>query len=160
MKKIILIFAFIVLSANFLNAAWGPFGSLVTTTGITNIGINQATANSTITLISDDPAVTQKGVVWSTSTDPTLSSYPGGNFTSQGAGAGAGPRTETFTSSLTGLTESTLYYVRTYATNSDGTFLSDQVTFTTIPTLPTWGLIMLGSITLLIGGFYVKKMFA
>ena len=37
---------------------------------------------------------------------------------------------------LTGLTENTLYYVRTYATNSVGTAYGNEITFTTLP--PPW----------------------
>ena len=44
-----------------------------------------------------------------------------------------GSGTGTYTSSLTGLTANTLYYVRAYATNSVGTAYGNQVTFTTLP---------------------------
>ena len=74
-------------------------------------------------MISDDGAsVTARGVVWSTSTAPDIS-LP--TKTSNGTGTG------TFTSSLTGLTSNTQYYVRAYATNSVGTAYGDQFSFTT-----------------------------
>jgi hypothetical protein len=46
-----------------------------------------------------------------------------------------GTTTGTYTSSLTGLTYNTTYYVRAYATNSVGTTYGNQISFTTIPTL-------------------------
>jgi len=45
----------------------------------------------------------------------------------------------TFTSSLEGLDDNTMYYVRAYATNSAGTGYGDEVTFTTLqPLNRTW----------------------
>lgn len=58
-------------------------------------------------------AVTARGVVWSTSANPTITSNTG--ITSNGTGVGA------FTSNITGLNENTTYYVRAYATNVNGT---------------------------------------
>ncbi|MGA3015123.1 MAG: choice-of-anchor Q domain-containing protein, partial [Bacteroidales bacterium] len=82
----------------------------VTTATITNIAQTTATGGGTVT--SDGgTTVTARGVCWSTSTNPTTSN----NFTTNGSGIG------TFTSSLTGLTAGTLYYVRAYATNVSGT---------------------------------------
>ena len=52
--------------------------------------------------------VTERGVCWSTSSNPTLSD----SHTTNGTGTGS------FTSSLTGLSASTTYYVRAYASNS------------------------------------------
>jgi sugar lactone lactonase YvrE len=45
--------------------------------------------------------------------------------------------TQTFTSNLTGLTPSTTYYLRTYATNSAGTAYGSVVKFTTSANLPS-----------------------
>jgi uncharacterized protein (TIGR02145 family) len=65
--------------------------------------------------------VTDRGVCWGTASDPVL----GSNKTNDGTGNG------TFTSSITGLTASTLYYIRAYAINSEGIGYGDQVSFTT-----------------------------
>jgi hypothetical protein len=65
--------------------------------------------------------VTARGVCWSTSSNPTISN----SKTSNGSGLGL------FTSSITGLSEATTYYVRSYATNSLGTVYGNQVSFTT-----------------------------
>jgi hypothetical protein len=99
----------------------------VTTATITNIAQTTATGGGTVT--SDGGStVTARGVCWSTTTNPTTSN----SFTTNGSGVG------TFTSSLTGLTAGTLYYVRAYATNVSGTAYGSQVTFTTLSaSLPT-----------------------
>ena len=64
--------------------------------------------------------ISARGVCWSTSTNPTISD----SITTDGTGTGV------FTSSLTGLTSVTSYYVRAYATNSQGTSYGNQQTFT------------------------------
>jgi hypothetical protein len=61
-------------------------------------------------------------VCWSTATGPTTALT---TKTTDGSGTG------TFTSAITGLAASTLYYVRAYATNSAGTSYGNEVTFTT-----------------------------
>ena len=74
-------------------------------------------------------AITAKGICWSTSSDPTLSD----SYTVDGSGTGV------FVSTMYGLENSTLYYVRAYATNSEGTRYGDnrQVTTTAYSTLRT-----------------------
>lgn len=96
----------------------------VTTNNTTNITQTTATSGGEVT---DDGGadVTARGVCWSTSNDPTLSD----NFTTDGNGTG------TFTSSITGLTASTQYYVRAYATNSEGTTYGEEVSFSTLQNL-------------------------
>jgi uncharacterized protein (TIGR02145 family) len=98
------------------------------TSAVSNITATTASSGGNIT--SDGGAtVTSRGVCWSTSADPTTSN----SKTTDGTGTG------TFTSSLTGLTASTTYYVRAYATNSVGTAYGTQVSFTSasVPTIPT-----------------------
>ena len=75
--------------------------------------------------ISNDggATITVRGIVWSTSQNPTLTSNLGS--TNDGSSTGS------FTSNLTSLTASTTYYVRAYATNSAGTAYGNQVSFTT-----------------------------
>ena len=85
--------------------------------------ISQATATSGGTVTSDGGAAfTARGVCWNTSQNPTITN----SKTTDSAGTGA------FTSSITGLTALTTYYVRAYATNSAGTVYGNQVSFTTI----------------------------
>jgi plastocyanin len=93
----------------------------LTTTAISSITAITAASGGTIT---DDggSGITARGVCWSTSSGPTIS----GPHSSDGSGKG------TFTSSLTGLTASTMYYVRAYATNGSGTAYGDEFSFTTL----------------------------
>ena len=75
--------------------------------------------------------VTASGVVWSTTTNPTIDLT---TKTSVGATSG------TFTSSITGLTSGVTYYLRSYATNSVGTSYGAEITFTAglrVPTIAT-----------------------
>ena len=93
----------------------------VSTYNILNVTFDGATGGGNIT--SDGGAsVTARGVCWSTSPNPTT----GNSISPAGTGTGS------FTSSLTGLTASTTYYVRAYATNSAGTAYGNQVSFTTL----------------------------
>ena len=92
----------------------------VTTAEVTDIQGTYANGGGNIT---DDGglAVTARGVCWSTSPSPTLADA----HTSNGSGAGS------FSSYMTGLTMSTTYYVRAYATNSFVTVYGNQLSFTT-----------------------------
>lgn len=93
----------------------------VTTQACTSIAPTTTIGNGNITAIGLAP-VTQHGVCWNTSGNPTVSD----NKTEEGeASAGA------FTSGMTGLAPETLYYCRAYATNNIGTSYGEEVTFTT-----------------------------
>jgi len=100
----------------------------VTTYEASNITQTTATSGGDVT---DDggATVTARGVCWSTSSNPTLAD----SYTTDGSGTG------TFGSSISGLTQNTNYYVRAYATNSEGTAYGNEITFTTLmePVLPT-----------------------
>ena len=88
--------------------------------------ITAYTATSGGNVISDrGSAVTTRGVCWNTSPDPTISN----NKTTDGTGIGS------YTSSITGLTAKTLYYVRAYFINGDGTVYGNQQSFTTSNTV-------------------------
>ncbi len=78
--------------------------------------------------VSDDggATVTARGVCWSTSQNPTVSD----SHTTDGTGTGS------FTSNITGLTANTTYYVRAYATNSEGTTYGYPLSFKTLVGLP------------------------
>ena len=104
---------------------WGSCVPHVTTTNISSITPGAAYSGGTILSDGGSP-ITQKGVCWSTSPDPTLAN----NSTSNGSGSG------NYTSSMTGLTGSTSYYVRAYATNAKGTAYGNNLTFTTLPPGP------------------------
>lgn len=66
--------------------------------------------------------VTARGVCWSTSQNPTTAN----SITTDGTGTG------TFTSNITGLSANTTYYVRAYASNSEGTSYGEQRSFSTL----------------------------
>ena len=92
----------------------------VVTSPVSNIFSNSATCGGDVT--SDGGAdVTARGVCWSTSPAPTI----GDAHTANGTGLGS------YTSSLTGLSAATIYYVRAYATNSVGTAYGNEQSFIT-----------------------------
>lgn len=95
----------------------------ITTTTVSNITISSAQTGGNITE-DGGSAVTARGVVWSTTQNPTIEANLG--FTSSGTGTGS------FTSNLTGLSLGVTYFVRAYATNSVGTTYGNQQTFTTL----------------------------
>ena len=92
----------------------------VITLDVSNITAYSATCGGNVT---DDgnTTVTERGVCWSTSHNPTVS----GSHTTDGSGTGS------FPSSITGLTANTTYYVRAYARNARGIAYGAENTFTT-----------------------------
>ena len=94
--------------------------TLAATTSAANITATSATSGGNIT--SDGgTSVSVRGVCWATNSNPVLGVS---NFTSNGTGTGS------FASSIADLTAGTVYYVRSYATNSVGTNYGAQVSFT------------------------------
>lgn len=94
----------------------------VTTQAVSNITSSTATGNGSITNLGNPASITDYGVCWSSSnTTPTISD----SYISNGTTTSTGD----FTSSITGLTKNTVYYVRAYATNSTGTAYGSVVTF-------------------------------
>ena len=84
--------------------------------------VNDTDAQGQGNVISENgSAVTERGLCWSTSPNPTTTD----NHASNGSGAG------TYTVNLTGLTVNTTYYVRAYAINAYGTAYGDNVSFVT-----------------------------
>lgn len=100
-----------------------PVIPTVTTQTVTGITGTSATGNGNVTALGS-PSPSQHGIVWSTSTNPTTA-------LSTKTTLGARSATGAFTSSITGLTAGTKYYVRAYATNTAGTAYGNEVTFTT-----------------------------
>ncbi|MHC1704131.1 MAG: hypothetical protein AB9846_09515 [Tenuifilaceae bacterium] len=103
----------------------------VTTGSASSITLNTATLSGTITSFGQGAtSVSQYGHVWSKNSTPTLSD----NKTQLGSTSST-----SITSNLTGLTESTIYYYRAYATNSTGTSYGGVQNFTTygVPTVTT-----------------------
>ncbi len=92
----------------------------VITGSITNISTTTATCSGDVTA-DGGSSVTARGVCWSTSQNPTTAN----SKTTNGTGLG------TYTSNITGLSPNTTYYVRAYATNSEGTAYGEQRSFKT-----------------------------
>jgi hypothetical protein len=92
----------------------------VTTTVVSTITPTTATLGGIVT--SDGNAtVTDRGVVYATVQNPTTAN------TKLSSGTGTG----SFTATVTGLMAETTYYVRSYATNSQGTAYGSELAFTT-----------------------------
>ena len=102
----------------------------ITTIAATSVTFTTATLGGNVTA-ENGASVTERGICWSTSTNPTISN------SKKVVGSGTG----SFTSNLTGLTDGTTYYVRAYATNERGTAYGSEITFTTtkitVPTVTT-----------------------
>jgi len=105
----------------------------VTTNSISSISSTSATSGGII-LSNGGVTITSKGVVWSTSQNPTISLS---TKTNDGSGSGS------YSSQITNLVPNTNYYVRAYATNSCGTDYGLQQSFTTTNSSSGW--ITLGS---------------
>jgi uncharacterized protein (TIGR02145 family) len=92
----------------------------VTTSTVSSITSNSANAGG---IITDDggSSIISRGVCWGTASNPTTSNFR----TTDGTGTGE------FVSSLITLNSNTTYYLRAYATNSQGTGYGNQISFTT-----------------------------
>jgi hypothetical protein len=92
----------------------------LSTLNASNITFNSAIVGGNVTNDGGAP-VTQRGVCWSTTQNPTLAN------SSLIIGSGLG----SFNDTITGLSGNTTYYVRAFATNSSGTAYGNQISFTT-----------------------------
>ena len=108
------------------NAYALPVCKIVTTATVSSITVNSVTSGGVVSSNGSHTA-TVRGVCWSTSAYPTTSN----SKTTNGSGIGS------FTSSITGLSPSTTYHVRAYATYSAGAAYGSDVTFTTSAAAPT-----------------------
>lgn len=101
---------------------------ILTTKTITAISSDTAVGGGIIT--SDGGAsITARGVCWGISPNPVIT----GSHTQDGTGTGS------FNSAMTGLSSSTTYHVRAYATNSVGTSYGGDSMFTTLPDIYVGG---------------------
>lgn len=116
------------------NSAGTAYGNQVTFTSapieLATVSTDEASSITQTSAVSggnvtDDggSGITAKGICWSTTSNPTTSD----NTTNDGTGTGA------FTSSLSGLTPGTSYYVRAYAVNAAGTAYGNEISFDTNP---------------------------
>ncbi len=102
---------------------WGSCPIILPT--LTSTAVSSITSTAAVSggNISNDGGgtVSARGVCWGTTSNPLVS----GSRTTDGTGTGA------FTSSISGLSPSTTYYTRAYATNSSGTSYGNVQSFTT-----------------------------
>ena len=92
----------------------------LSTISISDLGSFAATSG--VNILDDGGApVTARGICWSTSANPVIT----GSHTSDGTGIGSVAIT------ATGLSKTTLYFLRAYATNSVGTTYGNELSFTT-----------------------------
>ncbi|MCC5915626.1 MAG: hypothetical protein JJU46_14720 [Balneolaceae bacterium] len=92
----------------------------ITTAPVTDITSVSARSGGQIEN-SGSSEISRKGVCWDTSPNPTTDD----NCSDDGTGV------DDYTSNISGLTPATMYYVRAYAVNADGTAYGNQRTFTT-----------------------------
>jgi uncharacterized protein (TIGR02145 family) len=92
----------------------------VTTGSVSSVTLNSAQSGGNVTN-ENGATVSERGVCWNTTGNPTIANQKSSNGTGEGS----------FTSSLTGLSTGTTYYLRAYATNSAGTGYGTQVVFST-----------------------------
>jgi uncharacterized protein (TIGR02145 family) len=115
----------------------GPAFATLTTNVATSVTNITAISGGNITSDGGTP-VTARGICWSTSPNPTVTN----STTNNGAGTGI------FSSNISDLLGSTIYYVRAYAVNTTGVSYGNQITFTTpVPTPPSLTTTTLSSIT-------------
>ena len=94
---------------------------VVNTVEVLEVTTNSASSGGEI-IDNGGKTITERGVCWSTDNTPTIED----NKTSDGSGLGL------YSSNITGLNSSTSYYVRAYATNSDGTSYGSTIHFSTL----------------------------
>lgn len=105
-----------------LNNLPAPTAPTVTTSPVSNVDKTTATGNGNVSN-SGGSTITERGVCWSTTSNPTTANSK----------ATASGTTGAFSVSMTGLTANTTYYARAYAINGVGTSYGAQVSFTTLP---------------------------
>ncbi len=93
--------------------------------GVNTAAVTTVTANTAISggevLCEGSSPISVRGVCWSSTTNPSLSDP----HTTDGSGTGA------FVSIISGLSASSTYHLRAYATNIQGTVYGENITFTT-----------------------------
>jgi hypothetical protein len=102
---------------------------------LTTVAISEITQTSAISggKITDNGGseITARGVCWNTNHNPDT----GSGKSTEGSGNG------TFVSSISGLAPDTKYYVRAYATNSEGTAYGNELAFSSLNSSPAAGLV-------------------
>ena len=120
--------------------------AIVVTDTVKYITLKSAISGGSVTA-DGGSTVIARGVCWNTSPNPTVAN----NTTIDGSGMGV------FLSNVSGLSPTTDYYLRAYATNSIGTFYGEEFMFTTlsdpiIPSVITSQVINIGPTSATCGG--------
>jgi hypothetical protein len=105
------------------NLVTGPAAAsapTITTTSVSQFSSTTAVEGGNVTA-DGGAAVTERGVVYNTTGSPTTAD----NKIVIGSGTGS------YSKNITGLSSNTMYYVKSYATNSAGTTYGTQASFTT-----------------------------
>jgi len=102
-----------------------PTLAVLTTLNAVGITSSSASCGGEITSEGNVP-VTVRGICWSTAANPTMADHT--------IPIGSGPGI--FTTSITGLAQSTTYHVRAYAINSVGRAYGNDISFTTSTNVP------------------------
>ncbi|RYY99572.1 MAG: PKD domain-containing protein [Chitinophagaceae bacterium] len=113
---------------NLLITAAGINKPVVSTTAATGITVLAASSGGNVTT-DGGATVSDRGVVWGTTSGPTVAAN--GGITHDGTGTG------TFTSTLLPLAGGATYFYRAFASNSAGTAYGDERSFSTPPATPT-----------------------
>lgn len=93
-----------------------------------NVSCTAFTVNNSEVTAEGSSSVSERGIVYHTSSNPTIAN------TKVTSGSGLGTYNITVNSGLSG---STLYYVRAYATNTQGTTYGNEIQITTEPSIAT-----------------------
>jgi hypothetical protein len=93
----------------------------ITTTAVTSITNNSASCGGE-SITNGGAAIIEKGIVWSTSPNPTI------DLTTKTSN---GSYNANYSSSMSNLNYSTIYYVRAYARNQVGTAYGQEIVFST-----------------------------
>ncbi len=118
-------------ATNYFGTSYGESVTLTTTKYVPEVtyhSVSDITATTAVTggTITDNEAgqtAYARGLVWSKTPEPTVEDHEG--MTADGTGVGM------FSSTMTGLTPESTYYVRAYAQNELGTGYAQQMTFDT-----------------------------
>lgn len=121
-RKFWALLAFLMMLMSSADIAWGQ---TATTNDVTDIAAYSATGNGQISGNYTNQ-VTERGICWGTSQNPTITGTHGSN------GSGAG----TYSVEMTDLTPNTTYYVRAYGIRNGNPFYGTQRSFTTLIALP------------------------
>lgn len=116
-------------ATNLHGTYYGEERSFTTVAGLPTVITNTITSITPVSavgggIVTADNGfnVTERGICWSTFENPTV----GDNYKPAGSGIGE------FNCEMIDLSSNKTYYVRAYATNSNGTVYGENVTFTTI----------------------------